>query len=270
MKVFLSSDIEGTNGIASWSETDKKNGGEYNYFAAKMTEEVSAVCSGVGDFDPHAEILVKDAHDSARNIDHAKLPANVKLNRGWPGAPASMVNCLDNTYDAVIFTGYHSPAFTDGNPLAHTISSQRIARILINGVISGEFHIYYYAALAKGVPTVMLSGDKRLTELVREIDPDIITVATVEGYGNSSISGHPQTALSELRTAAKEAVSRSAALKSSVGRKLPRTFDIQITYKRNVDAFKASHFPGVKKIDDMTVGCQCQDFFDFMRIWMFI
>ena len=43
MKVFISADIEGTNGIADWDETEYEKP-RYAYFAAKMTDEVGAVC----------------------------------------------------------------------------------------------------------------------------------------------------------------------------------------------------------------------------------
>ncbi|MCL2702327.1 MAG: M55 family metallopeptidase [Defluviitaleaceae bacterium] len=270
MKIFISSDIEGTNGIASWSEGDKANGGEFNYFAARMTEEVNAVCLGVNDFSPDADILVKDSHATARNIDHRGLPSNTRLNRGWPGQPASMVNHLDGSFDAAIFTGYHSPAFTGGNPMAHTINSAKISRITINGVIAGEFHINYYAALSLGVPPVMVSGDKLLAELVAETDKDILTVVTLEGSGNSTTSAHHSVTLRQLRGAAKEAAARAAELKTKVKSKLPGSFEVTITYRRHYDAFRASYFPGMYVVDDMTVGYKCENFFDYLKAWMLL
>lgn len=63
MKVFISSDIEGTTGITTWDETEK-NAPSYGYFAAQMTKEVNAVCTGALEAGADA-ILIKDAHDSA-------------------------------------------------------------------------------------------------------------------------------------------------------------------------------------------------------------
>lgn len=270
MKVFLSSDIEGVNGIASWSEADRRNGGEYTYFAARMTEEVRAVCMGINDFNPKADILVKDAHASARNIDHKPLPENVRLNRGWPGIPGSMVSHLDQSFDALMFTGYHSPAFTGGNPMAHTISSDRFVRITINGVIAGEMHICYYAALSMGVPLVMVSGDKMIGEIAKDLDKDILTVTTLEGFGNGTTSRHPSLTMAELQKTAKEAAGRAAALKASTKAKLPKTFEMHITFKRQHEAYKASFFPGIFVVDDMTVGYKCENFYDYLKAWMFL
>ena len=88
MKVFISADIEGTNGIADWDETEYEKP-RYAYFAAKMTDEVGAVCKGINRADSASEIYVKDAHGSGRNLDHQKLPRNVILNRGWARNPYS-------------------------------------------------------------------------------------------------------------------------------------------------------------------------------------
>ena len=68
MNLFISSDIEGTCGIAAWSETEPgRPDGDYAYFKQQMSREVAAACRGAlaagGE-----RILVKDAHDSARNI----------------------------------------------------------------------------------------------------------------------------------------------------------------------------------------------------------
>jgi len=270
MKVFLSSDIEGTNGIGSWSEADRKNGSEYSFYAARMTEEVNAVCMGVNDFCPEADILVKDSHASARNINHLALPPNVRLNRGWPGEPASMVNRLDGSFDAAIFTGYHSPAYTCGNPMAHTITSARLERITINGMTAGEFHINYYAAMSLGVPLVMVCGDKMLTEIVAELDKDIVTVATLEGVGNSTTSVHNSVTLKLLREGAKEAAGNAGRLKPLTAAKLPKSFEVNITFKRHYDAFRAAQFPGMYTVDDMTVGYKCENFFDYLKAWMFL
>ena len=66
MKVFISADIEGTAGIADWDETERTHA-DWAEFRALMTGEVLAACQGA-----HAagaeEVVIKDAHDSARNL----------------------------------------------------------------------------------------------------------------------------------------------------------------------------------------------------------
>ena len=120
MKIFISADIEGVNNILSWDETGIDSS-EYNYFRKQMTDEVRAACLGAKQAGV-TDILVKDAHDWARNLILSDLPEFVKLHRGWEGCPCSMMAGLDQSFDAVIFIGYHSPAGSDGNPLAHTMN----------------------------------------------------------------------------------------------------------------------------------------------------
>ena len=110
MKLFISSDMEGTCGITHWDETDYDKGGRwYDYFREQMTREVAAACAGAREGGAD-DILVKDAHDSARNIIPTELPRGVRLGREWSGGLYSMVDGLQQGFDALAFTGYHSPA----------------------------------------------------------------------------------------------------------------------------------------------------------------
>ena len=64
-RIFLSADIEGTCGIAHWDETELGKP-DYEPFRRQMTREVAAACEGA--FAAGCEdLLIKDAHDSARN-----------------------------------------------------------------------------------------------------------------------------------------------------------------------------------------------------------
>ena len=105
-KLFISADIEGTAGIVNWNETERSVPHDYDYFANQMTREVAAACEGAHDAGVE-EIVVKDAHDSARNLNPAKLPEYARVYRGWARHPYSMMFGLDETFDGVVFTGYH-------------------------------------------------------------------------------------------------------------------------------------------------------------------
>ena len=115
-KLFISADIEGTAGIVNWNETERSVPHDYDYFANQMTREVAAACEGAHDAGVE-EIVVKDAHDSARNLNPAKLPEYTRVYRGWARHPYSMMFGLDETFDGVVFTGYHSAAQMPGDQL---------------------------------------------------------------------------------------------------------------------------------------------------------
>ena len=75
MKVYISADMEGITGVVNWDEVDHNKSSFYDQFQQKMTQEVVAACEGANDAGA-AEIWVKDAHYSGRNIMQDLLPKN--------------------------------------------------------------------------------------------------------------------------------------------------------------------------------------------------
>ena len=127
MKIFLSADIEGTCGITDWSETERSTPKDYNPFQRQMTREVCAACEGAIAAGAK-EVFIKDAHDSARNLDVPSLPQQIRILRGWTGDPLTMMSGVDSDdFDAVFFTGYHAWASCPGNPpKPHHEPAQRV------------------------------------------------------------------------------------------------------------------------------------------------
>ena len=264
MKIFISADIEGVNNIATWDETDMKSP-EYAYFRKQMTEEVRRACVGAKKAGA-TEILVKDAHDSARNLILKELPEYIKLHRGWQGCPCSMMAGLDKTFDAVIFIGYHSEASSDGNPLSHTMNS-RNQYVKINGVLTSEFYINALYATYLGIPVAFLSGDKKLTEFVKSLNQNIATVATKEGIHGAVISSHPGVTDPLIEEEVKKVLSTD--LKNNL-LELPKHFDVEIQYKRFNDAYNASFYPGCKLISSDTIMFSTDDYYEVVRALKFI
>ena len=97
MKIFMSVDIEGINGICSWDETEHDSP-RYAEFQKELQKEVNAACRGALKAGA-TEIVIKDAHDSARNLNCLDLPKEARLLRGWVGSPCSMMAGLDETCD---------------------------------------------------------------------------------------------------------------------------------------------------------------------------
>ena len=156
MRLYLSADIEGTCGIADWAETERATMDDYRPFAAQMTAEVAAACEGAVAAGAE-DILVKDAHDSARNLDAARLPRQARVLRGWTGDPLCMMAGLERgAFGGVLFTGYHAWGCCGGNPLSHTMTTA-CDQVTLNGVPASEFLINAYTALYFGVPVAFLA-----------------------------------------------------------------------------------------------------------------
>ncbi len=260
MKLYISSDIEGTCGINHWNETEATKPGDYSQFAKLMTAEVAAACESA--IECGASVTVKDAHDTARNIILEELPRGTTLIRGWSKDILSMMSGLnDDKYDAVAFTGYHSEATSDGNPLAHTMTT-RLQSVKINGTPASEFVMNAYIAAYYGVPIVFVSGDEALCETAKRMIPDIVTVATKKGKGAATVSPHPADARDEIRAGIKKALSGDI---SRCKLELPEYFEIEVCYKDFREAYSASFYPGAKLINANTVAFEADDYLDIMR-----
>ncbi|MDR1774273.1 MAG: M55 family metallopeptidase [Clostridioides sp.] len=265
MKIYLSADIEGTCGINHWNETDPKKH-DHVYFADQMSKEVAVACEGAEEVGAD-EILVKDAHYTARNIKLNLLPKSAKLFRGWSKDPLVMMSGIDETYDACLFTGYHNGAGLEGNPLCHTMDTM-FSYIKINGMIATEFVISAYICAYYGVPVAFLSGDKALCEGAKKFLPNIVTVAVNEGCGaEGTISIHPDLAIERIKAGVKEALSGDLSRHLL---ELPEHFEVEMRYKERTPAYKASFYPGMKMIDPNTVVFKTDDYYEVMRMMLFV
>ena len=264
MKVYISADIEGVTGVSHWNETDRLNP-DYTEFREQMTAEVAAACEGALRAGS-TEIWVKDAHSSGRNLISSRLPCKTRLIRGWSGHPFSMVQEIDESFDALLMIGYHSRAGSAANPLAHTFSG-KIACLEINERPASELQMYAYAATLVNVPLVFVSGDKGVCEEAASLIPEIASVAVKEGAGDATINIHPNLAVEKIRDGVHSALTGDV---SKCRLALPERFKVNITYKDHTMATKASFFPGARSSQPHTIQFESDDYFDVLRLFAFV
>lgn len=265
MKIYISADIEGTTGITHWDETEKTKA-DYIKFAEQMNREVKAACDGALNAGA-CEIWINDAHDTGRNLNPMIFPKNTKMIRGWAGHPFSMVQELDNTFDAVLFTGYHSYGSSSANPLSHTMNPYDVDYIKINGQYASEFTLHAYAAAYVGVPSVFVSGDKGLCEGAKAFNNNIRTVAVNEGVGASTISIHPDLAVEKIEKEVEEALRGDLSLCIT---KLPEEFILEIGYISHTKAYRLSFYPEAKLISPKVITLNSKDYFEILRAVLFL
>ena len=264
MKIFISADIEGTAGILSWDEAEKTHA-DYAEFRALMTAEVLAACEGARAAGA-TEIVIKDAHDSGRNLILDRLPARVRIVRGWSGHPDAMMFGIDESFEAALYTGYHSKAGVEDNPLAHT-STLRISRLLLNGETASEFTLNALCAARYGVRSVFLSGDEGICADARALVPGIATVETLKGVGAATISLAPAAACAAMQEGVEKAlrdVTRQAPPT------IPEKVEIVIEFSNPADAYRASWYPGVYKHGPRAVAFASDDYFEILRAYRFM
>ncbi|WP_010168299.1 M55 family metallopeptidase [Candidatus Epulonipiscium viviparus] len=261
MKIYISADIEGISSISTWQESDMKAPSEA---CARMTREVCAACEAAIEMGA-TEVLVKDAHGYGKNICHEDLPTQVKLMSGWANHPYNMVEGIDESYEGVVFLGYHSAASTPDSPLSHTLDT-RLAKVTLNGEIASEFLIYHTLTNSLNVPTLLVTGDGGIVREVSELDPNIEAVAVKEGFAGAMISNHPAMACKEI----KEALKRGISKRDSIEMPMIDEFTLEVTFKEHKEAYKYSFFPHATQVNSHTIKIQSENYQDILTFLLFI
>ena len=267
MRVFISADIEGITDVTCWPDTEKGSI-SYDKAAAQMTAEVAAACRGALKAGAD-EVVVRDAHDSAMNIDHKGLPRGVKLIRGWASGLCSMMTSVEDGFDLCFMVGYHSPGYSDGNPLAPTMTHTGIMKTLLNGRIMSEMEYNGLYAARHGVPLGLVTGDKALCELGEEIFPALHTVAVKEGNSSATYNMHPDDAVDAIEEEAFKTV--KAAMEGQIKPiEVPEWFELSIQFKEFAKAQDAARYPGAFQIDAHTVGFETHDADELFTAYTFM
>ncbi|MFC2166849.1 M55 family metallopeptidase [Acidobacteriota bacterium] len=263
LKIFISVDMEGVSGVINWEDVNR-DGKDYNLFRRLMTEEANAAVQGALDAGA-TEILVRDSHGSARNILPDMLDQRAILLRDWSGGPMSMMEGIDETFDAVIFIGYHAREGTPDAVLKHTMTGQ--IDVFINGKNIPEAGINGAAAGYYGVPVVLVAGDAAIAQQAKNIFGDIETVAVKESIGTAAKMLHPKKAQELIRQKTNEALSNLSKYKPL---KLQTPITMEIVYKDEIDAHRASWFPGAKKTGERAVSYTHEDYIEILKFFMFV
>ena len=234
-------------------------------FQERMTQEAVAACDGALAAGA-TEIWIKDAHGSGRNIRQEALPVEAVLIRGWSNHPLGMVQELDETFAVVGMVGYHAPAGSAQNPLAHTLTGD-FALMTLNGVVVSEYLLHTYAANMLGVPVGFLSGDHRICALGTELNPSLVSVATNRGVGESVIAMHPHMARTQIRAGVESAFSGDLD-RHRVD--LPEHFDFRLRFHQPKLAYQRSFYPGAWLEGEDTVAFSTDDYFEVLRLIRFM
>jgi D-amino peptidase len=263
LKVFISVDMEGITGVISRDETGSA-GSDYQYYRKLMTEEATSAIIGARAAGA-TEVVVRDSHGSARNLIPDELHHGAKLLRGWSGGPFGMMEGIDSTFDAVVFVGYHAKAGTKDATLDHTMSSVSIHDLQVNGISLPEAGWNGLIAGYYDVPVVFLSGDKAACEQAQAVFGDIESVVVKEGIGEACLNRHPGDSQNLIKQGVTKALER---LKEFKPLKYEPPYTIEVHFKNEPEAYRASWYPEAKRSGDYSVSYTSDDFLDLMRFFM--
>jgi D-amino peptidase len=256
IKVYISADMEGICGVV---HADQTTPGTPEYAAARkwMAEDVNAAVEGA--FRAGAvEVIVNDSHGSMRNIDPGDLDPKAVLISGSP-KPQSMMQGIDNSYDAVLFIGYHAGAGTQDATLDHTISGSVVQSIKVNGVELPELGLNAAIAGAYGVPVVFVSGDVAVCKQAKTIlGSEVVTAPVKDGIGRTAARLVP---FAEARRAIRDRVSDALHKLGQVRPfKVASPCKFELQFYISAQADMAMYFPGVQRVNVRTVAFTSDDY----------
>lgn len=264
MKVYISADIEGITGVTHWDETEVGKPG-YESSRTQMAAEVRAACEGAATAGAR-EILVKDAHDTGRNLTPADLPPGTQLLRGWSGHPLAMIEELEPSCAGVVLVGYHAPAGSAGSPLAHSMA-MRLHALEINGQPASELRLAAYSAAYVDVPVLFVSGDEETCAEAQRLNPRIGSLAVKRGVGGATVSVDSERAVAGIRDGVAAALTRDPQL---CRLSLPNQFSVEVTYRDHPSAYRASFYPGASLRGARAVAFETPDFMEVLRFLLFV
>jgi D-amino peptidase len=203
MKIFISADIEGVAGVVTSLQGQPGNP-EYERARRLMTQEVNAAIDGA--FEGGASyVLVNDSHGPMTNLIPEDLDPRAECIIGRP-KPYNMAAGLDQSFDGVFFTGYHSGAGRHG-VLSHTVSGLAFQALRLGGIDCAEATLYGAYAGDLGVPVALLSGDDQLEAQCATLFPGAQMVVVKHALGHRAARAlSPEHARDRIRTAAIAAV----------------------------------------------------------------
>ncbi|MDD8025571.1 MAG: M55 family metallopeptidase [Acidobacteriota bacterium] len=261
LKVFISVDMEGITGVVNWDDVTV-GGLDYGLFRKLMTQEVNAAVEAAQAAGA-AEIVVRDAHDTGRNILPDLLNPGAKLLRDWSYGPLSMMEGIDKTFDAVIFIGYHARASTPNGVLKHTMTT-KLLDVIINGLKMPEAGVNALIAGMFDVPVVLVTGDKAICGQARDLFGDVETVMVKEGIGSAELGLSPQAAQAQIREKTIAALRRVKAFKPY---KLAPPYTLDVAFADEAGAQKASWIPGAVRKDEHTVSFKADDVMTLIKLF---
>jgi D-amino peptidase len=265
LKVYISADMEGVVGVVT-SDHLGPAGFEYQKAREWLTAEVNAAIEAAREAGA-TEIVVSDSHGNGENILLDRIPRGVRLVRSWP-RPLSMMQGIDETFDAVLFIGYHTSTTNSEGVRAHTMSSGTLTAVRLNGVEVPEATINAAIAGHFGVPVVMISGDDAIIEEARGQLGDLEGAVLKWNYGfHSAMTVTPGESVELIEEAVTAALGRLEDFDPFV---LETPIEVEVSFKNYLAAEILAYLPIVDRVDSHTISFTGKDILEVSRFFGFI
>ena len=256
--------MEGVVGAVTGEQLGPE-GFEYQRFRQFMTDEVNAAIDAARAAGA-TEFVISDSHGNGQNLLIEQLPIDVTIVRSWP-RPLGMMEGIDDSFDGVIFIGYHASTANTRGVRAHTMSSASITGLRLNGIEMTEGSMNAAIAGHFGVPVIMVSGDDAAVAENQVIIGDIegAVVKWAKGF-HSAQTLTPEAAYEVIRTRTASAISRIDSFEPYV---LDTPIELELSLKNYMPVETLSYLPNVEKVNSHTIRFVGQDMIEiskFLRV----
>ncbi|MDH4073871.1 MAG: M55 family metallopeptidase [Gammaproteobacteria bacterium] len=263
-KIYISADMEGVVGAVTGEQLGPE-GFEYQRFRQFMTDEVNAAIDAARAAGA-TEFVISDSHGNGQNLLIEQLPIDVTIVRSWP-RPLGMMEGIDDSFDGVIFIGYHASTANTRGVRAHTMSSASITGLRLNGIEMTEGSMNAAIAGHFGVPVIMVSGDDAAVAENQVIIGGIegAVVKWAKGF-HSAQTLTPEAAYEVIRTRTASAISRIDSFEPYV---LDTPIELELSLKNYMPVETLSYLPNVEKVNSHTIRFVGQDMIEiskFLRV----
>jgi D-amino peptidase len=131
VKIFISSDMEGTAGVVAWEQC-RPGEQDYELYRGLLQDEVNAAIDGANEAGGPHEFLVNDSHGKMANLRPERLSGEAAYLSGRH-KPLYMMQGLDESFDAIFFVSYLGSASAGPATLSHTYNPAAVAEVRLNG-----------------------------------------------------------------------------------------------------------------------------------------
>ena len=248
MKVFLSTDIEGTAGIVDWQQVLGPHP-EYELGRRLLLGEVNAAIDGAL-AGGATEIVVNDSHWTMQNMPPGELHGRASYIAG-KHKPLYMMEGLDASFDAAFLIAYHGSISSETAILSHTYNPFAVYDVKLNGVVVGESAINALVALHHRVPVALITGDRQTAEEAERFMPGIEAIVVKESITRYAAHNlHPEVACELIEAGARRALERVGSL-APPAIELPARLDVTLLTADMAEM--ATWIRGVERTDTRSV-----------------
>ena len=262
MKVYISSDMEGSTGVVSTAQTDFKSP---DYEFGRRMQLHDALAAAAAALESGAEsVLVNDAHGRMTNLDPGRFPEGVQIISGSPkilGMVEGVSGC-----DVALFVGYHAMAGTEKAVLDHTYDSRVVYSLKVNGYLMGETGLNALFCGALGVPVGLVTGDRAVClEAASLLGQGLETCEVKEGAGRCAAFTLPVPATAKMIAASVKQTLANAAAGKCPKLEMKAPYTMEVAFHTTEQADEAGLVPGSERISGRSLVFHTEDIFELRR-----